>query len=100
MPGMSPDGNDSPTSMIRMRPSSSTHAMLRPTSPTPPRKTTRQMFASEETGVLQCGADPMLLLGRGRHEWQARHPGGATEHVEGGLHGDGVRGDEQRVEQG
>ena len=57
---MSPEGNESPTSMIRMRPSSSTHAMLRPTSPTPPRKTTRQSFALEETGVLQCCADPRL----------------------------------------
>ena len=70
---MSPEGNDSPTSMMRMRPSSSTHAMLRPTSPTPPRKTTRQMFASEETGVLQCGADPLAAP----RPWPARAAGGA-----------------------
>src|SRR5919206_5359082 len=38
---MSALGNDSPTSISSMRPSSSTTAMLRPTSPTPPRKMTR-----------------------------------------------------------
>src|SRR5512145_3302767 len=99
MPGMSPDGKDRPTSMIKMRPSSSTQAMFRPTSPTPPRKTTRQSFALEETGVLQCCADPGLLLCSRRNERQPRHPRGAPEHVQSGLHRDRVRRDEERVEQ-
>ena len=41
MPSISSEGNDSPASMTRREPSDSTTNMLRPTSPSPPRKTTR-----------------------------------------------------------
>src|SRR5262245_53746904 len=99
IPGMSADGNDSPTSMISKRPSTSRHAMLRPTSPTPPRKTSLQSASGKETGVLEGGADPGGLLCGGGHERQARRAGAAAEHVERGLHRDRVRRDEQRIEQ-
>src|SRR5438093_916698 len=99
MPGMSPDGNESPTSINRMRPASSRQAMLRPTSPTPPRKTTLTT-PSEETGVLQRLSDPLPLLRRGRDERETRDPRRAPEHLEGRLHGNRVRRDEQGVEQG
>src|SRR3989442_15775451 len=98
MPGMSPEGNDRPTSISRIRPASSTQAMLRPTSPTPPRKTTLT-GASEETGVLQRLANPIPFLRRGRHERESWNAGRAAEHLEGRLHRDRVRRDEQRVEQ-
>src|SRR6187200_2700643 len=97
MPGMSPEGKDKPTSTMRMRPSTSTHAMLRPTSPTPPRKTTRQGFGSEETGVLQSLANALAFFGRGRHQRQPRGTGRAPLHLQRGLHRDGVGGDEQGV---
>ena len=76
---MSADGNDRPTSTMRMRPSSSMQAMLRPTSPTPPRKTTRT-FGSEETGVLQRLADPRRAPPpwRGRAAAAARRPAGPS----------------------
>src|SRR5207342_317726 len=99
---MSPEGNERPTSTIRIRSSSSTQAMLRPTSPTPPRKTTftrAAPAASEETGILQGLVDAVALLGGGRHERQTRWPGRATDHLEGGLHRDRVRGHEEGVVQ-
>src|SRR5215207_5634233 len=98
MPSMSPLGNDRPTSTMRMRPSSSRQAMLRPTSPTPPRKTTRQRV-SEETGVLQCLPDPVTLLGCGGDQGQARNAGRPAHQLQGCLQRDRVAGDEQRVEQ-
>src|SRR3990172_5254270 len=97
-PGISAWGNDSPTSTISMRPPSSTHAMLRPTSPTPPRKTTRA-DGSDEAGIDQRLPDPLALLGGGRHERQPRRPDRMADHLERGLHRDRVRGDEQGVEQ-
>src|SRR5262245_46794517 len=100
MPGISACGKDRPTSTISRRPSSSTHAMLRPTSPTPPRKTTRaEAFGSEESGIHQRPADPLLLLGGRGHERQARRPDRVPDHPERGLDGDRIRRDEQRVEQ-
>src|SRR5438552_4824938 len=98
MPGMSPDGNESPQSTIRMRSSSSTQAMFRPTSPTPPRKTTRAE-ASEETGVLQCSPHPVALFRRGRDERQARDARGAADELQRRLQRDGVARDEQGVEE-
>src|SRR5437764_12686410 len=99
MPCMSVVGNDRPTSTTRRRSASSTPAMLRPTSPTPPRKTTRQRSALEETGVLQCLADPSpLLLVRG-NERQARLTRRPAHHLERGLQGDRVARHEEGVEQ-
>src|SRR5688572_9484165 len=103
IPGISAWGNDRPTSTIRMRPSISTHAMLRPTSPTPPRKTTRGAFpawlASEEPGIDQRLADPLALLRRGRHQRQAGRPHRDADQLERRLDRDRVARDEQRVEQ-
>src|SRR5437868_6558892 len=98
MPGMSALGKLRPTSMMRMRSSSSTQAMLRPTSPTPPRKTTRT-FASEETGILQRLANTVALFGSGRHQWEAGDAGRQAEHLERGFQRDRVGRDEERVEQ-
>src|SRR4249920_1804387 len=98
MPNMSADGNDRPTSTSRMRPSSSMQAMLRPTSPTPPRKTTRT-FGSEETGILQRLADPRPFLRRSGDEREPRHAGREPDHLQRSLQRDRVAGDEQRVEQ-
>jgi len=50
--------------------------------------------------LLQRLADPPTLLGGGRHERKPRGAHGPAHHLERGLHGDGVRGDEQGVEQG
>src|SRR4029450_600630 len=100
MPGISACGNDRPTSTIRIRPSSSTQAMFRPTSPTPPRKTTRAgPRGSEEPGIHQGLADPLPLLRGRRHEREPRRADGEPDHLERGLDRDRVRGDEQRVEQ-
>src|ERR1700693_1647916 len=98
MPGMSADGKESPTSMMRMRPASSTQAMFRPTSPTPPRNTTLTA-ASEETGILQSLAHALALLGRGRHQRKTRNAPRPAQHLKGRLHRDGVGGDEKGVEQ-
>src|SRR4249920_914589 len=98
MPNMSADGNDRPTSTSRMRSPSSMQAMFRPTSPTPPRKTTRTSV-SEETGILQRLADPRPLLGRGRDEREPRHAGREAYHPQRRLQRDGVARDEQGVEE-
>src|SRR5436190_7814182 len=103
MPGISVWGNDSPASITSMRSSSSTTAMLRPTSPTPPRK---ERWAgplpagpSDEAGILEGSPDRLALLRGRRHERQARRPGGAAEELERRLDRDRVAGDEQRGEQ-
>ena len=99
-PACRPTGTTGPTSTIRMRPSSSTQAMLRPTSPTPPRKTTRQSL-----GVQRRPASSSALRTRGRSSLVAGTsgsrgtPAGRPSIVQGGLDRDRVRGDEQRVEQ-
>src|SRR5438034_11448597 len=102
IPGISAWGNDRPASRMRRRSSSSMQAMLRPTSPTPPRNATRagrRPCALEEPGIHQRLLDPRpLLLGR-RDEWQPGRAGGKAQDPEGGLHRDGVGGDEQRVEE-
>ena len=74
MPGMSADGNDSPTSRISRRPSTSRQAMLRPTSPMPPRKMSRQV------GVRQGDRRPRARPGPGRTpaRWRARAAGGSA----------------------
>src|SRR6266545_7760435 len=88
---------------MRSRSSSSTQAMLRPISPTPPRNATRagrRPGPLEEPGIYQRLLDPRPLLLRRRDE---RQPGGAGRKAEDpkrGLHRDGVSGDEQGVEQG
>src|SRR5438132_7844507 len=95
IPCMSVDGKDRPTPTIRIRSSSSPQAMFRPTSPTPPRKTTRQPLG-DETGHLERLANPLPLLLRGRHERQPWVADGPADHLEGCLHRDRVRGDEER----
>src|SRR5438105_5913432 len=97
IPCMSVDGKDRPTSTIRIRSSSSRQAMFRPTSPTPPRKTTRQPLG-DETGVLQSLANPLPLLLGGRNQRQPRVAHRSAGHLEGRLQGYRVRGDEQGVE--
>src|SRR5205085_7269874 len=103
MPGISVCGKDSPASITRKRSSSSTTAMLRPTSPTPPRK---ERWAgacaagpSDEAGILEGSADRLALLRRRRNERQSRRAGRAAEELEGGLHRDRVARDEQRREE-
>ena len=102
IPCMSADGNDSPTSMISMRPSSSRQAMLRPTSPIPPRKTRRQSASgsAKEPGVLQRLADAVALLG----SWPGTSgrrgaPAGRPTISSAAFTRDRVRRDEQGVEQ-
>src|SRR5581483_2913855 len=103
--GISAWGKDSPTSTTRILPASSTQAMFRPTSPTPPRKTTRAGSARafsrrlEEAGIHERLLDPRALLPRRRNEREPRRAGREAEDVERGLHRDRVGRDEQRVEQ-
>src|SRR6266480_4361232 len=100
IPGISTSGNDKPASITRTRPSSSSAAMLRPTSPTPPRKTSRARGSSEGAGIPHGLLDRgSLVRGRG-DEGKAKRPGRSAHDLEGGLDGDGVRRDEQALEQG
>src|SRR5581483_8374558 len=106
MPGISACGNDSPTSTTRILPPSSTQAMFRPTSPTPPRNTTRAGRAAapvrrlEEAGIHEGLLDSRAFLPRRRHERESRRAGREAEDVERRLDRNRVGGDEQRVEQG
>src|SRR3954451_9490115 len=103
IPGISVCGNDSPASTTSRRSSSSTTAMLRPTSPTPPRKERWAgpfpADASDEAGILEGSPDRLSLLRGGRHERQARRAGRTAEELERRLDRDRVAGDEQRREE-
>src|ERR671918_170817 len=90
---MSSPGKDRPASRTRTRPSNSRQAMLRPTSPTPPRKTSLQ-----GPGILQRLSDLLDLLVGGGDEREARRTHRLSEESECGLHRDGIRGDEHPVE--
>ena len=85
MPGISTVGNDRPASITRMRPPSSSAAMFRPTSPTPPRKTSRGSppRRSDEAKVPHGAFDRSPLLRRGGHQGQA----GWAAVVSGQIHG-------------
>src|SRR3989449_11392518 len=110
IPGISTSGKDRPASITRMRPSSSSAAMLRPTSPTPPRKTSRGSRAGvgkPDIGLALVLDDPGVphgllylrpLIRRRRDEREARRTHGPSRNLQGDLQGDGVRGDEQALE--
>src|SRR3954451_20091297 len=103
MPGISVCGNESPASIRRRRSSSSTTAMLRPTSPTPPRKErwagTFPEGPSDEAGILERSPDRLALLRVGGNERQPRRARGTAEELERRLQRDRVARDEQRREQ-
>src|SRR3954471_7830047 len=104
IPGISVWGNESPASITSRRSSRSTTAMLRPTSPTPPRKERwAGLFPagppSDETGILEGSPDRLALLRGRRHERQSRRPGRTAEELERRLDRDRVARDEQRREQ-
>src|SRR5918996_6343977 len=90
---MSSPGNESPASRTRTRSPNSRQAMLRPTSPTPPRKTSLQ-----GAGILQRLSDLLDLLFAGGDQGEARRAHGLPEKAECGFYGHGIRGEEHPVE--
>src|SRR6266566_9852070 len=85
------------TSSARSR-TYSMSAMFRPTSPIPPRKTSRQL-SGKETGVLQSLANAVPLVARRGDQRQPRLAARTPDHLERRLERDRVGRHEERVEQ-